>query len=485
MPQNGNTDFGGRAKRGRGRCYIKPCPRAGRKQMPTPSQPLIITAAASCFFFRFFAQATFFPYIAPWLNSNGFDNTQRSLFLGLYFGGRAIAPFFWGWLADATSRHRTVYAIGTVLNTASIALLTLKPTSAAWQGIFLAIGGLSETLNLLDAIVNRSLLYVGASGPIARAFGSLTYAAASPCVGVLIDKMGYREVFLLYLLTLFTIPLVALLPVREAYDAAAATMSKGATDLGVEVAGGAKLRRPPADDESSVVCLLRQLRRPDWALLVIGFMIGLYYAFANSYCFIMLMDRLDATNTQLGVTISFQAVLEFPLFLISTSLLSCLGGRLPAMLSCLLASAYRLLGYVVVQSFYQILAFEPAHAWIVAMQYAALLSFGEDFSAAGLQATAIGAANSSIGIGLVVGTLSFGAIVDAIGLMETFTAVIILLACGSLPLLCYMLGCWRRALGGGMARDGRTESSQLLDAKRPLNTDQGPNDCSSCGVCCF
>lgn len=474
-------------------------------------RPLLLAAAAGAFSVRYFAQAAFFPYLALWLRENGFEDVERAPILTLYFGGRALAPLCWGALADWCGHHLLVYAVGTFSNTLAVLLLTVRPRSPAWQSVLLAIAGLSETLTLLDAMVNRSLVHIGASRTIGRAFGSLTYAIASPLVGFLTGTFGLRSVLLLYSATALTVPLCALLPVVDAYATSLAPLlpvSQPASD-GTVARGAVPMPQPrvaacalgadgPAAAEHSLVHLpraaddapatdapviflvrtpagppanegpaakqgaaaptvqqstgraaatggpatasfLASLRAHDWLCMASLLLVGVYHALFNSFGFILLTERLHASTSQLGATICVQALLEFPLFLAAGSaLMPALGGRLPALLTCHLASALRLLGYVTATSFYSILCFEPAHAWLASLAYAATLEFGESLSAQGLQATAVGAANVCINVGMVVGTLGCGELAGQVGPAETFRYAIPIFASASLPLLVYV-----------------------------------------------
>jgi len=65
---------------------------------------------AAAYLCSFVAVGVWSPFVAPWLASRGLDATRIGLVLGSGAAMKLIAPWAWGWLADATGRHARLVA---------------------------------------------------------------------------------------------------------------------------------------------------------------------------------------------------------------------------------------------------------------------------------------------------------------------------------------------------------------------------------------
>ena len=180
-----------------------------------------VVAASVAFFLRFAALGAVMPYIFLWLEDNGFDVQTRGLVGALSSLASFVAPLVFGAIADATGRHLLILALTTLVNAAAMAALTLWPRTLWWQLLCLVVTGACET-GLIDAIIIRTLAWSGmaSAAPRTRAFGALSWVTLAPFYGWFAREYGIAWLFKLYApLTLASLPICLVLPVRQAYAA--------------------------------------------------------------------------------------------------------------------------------------------------------------------------------------------------------------------------------------------------------------------------
>ena len=186
-----------------------------------PTSRRIVAIASAVYALRFLAMAAYYPYVFLWLESNGFDTHERGLLGGINGLTRVLAPTALGALADWTGRRKLIFVTGSLVNAVAVAALPLVPRSFLAQAALLVVGSLSEQTSLVDAFVQRSLAWAGLAGsqPTARAFGALTWAAAAPIFGELVQLFGLSFLFRLYgvLVACVAMPIVLALPISAAY----------------------------------------------------------------------------------------------------------------------------------------------------------------------------------------------------------------------------------------------------------------------------
>ena len=140
---------------------------------------------------------------------------------------------------------------------------------------------------------------------------------------------------------------------------------------------------------------------------------------------------------QLGLSLTSQALLEVPLFQISSYLIRSLG-MVNALLTCQLAASIRFLGYVTMPTCWHVLPFEVGHGWSFALVYTSMALLGEEFHHLGLQATVLGLANSCQQVGSLFAMLAWSGLISAVHLRSAFKIAVGLFAVVATPLIVTM-----------------------------------------------
>ena len=473
----------------------------------------LVTIASVVFGLRFLVLAAFHPYLYLWLEQNGFGTHERGVLGGVSSVVRFFAPMMLGFLADWLGSRRTVLFVAlTVVNSLAIASLTLAPSSRLAQAGCLVVGALSDCGTLVDAFVMRSLAWAGKAGaaPGARSWGAVSWCIAAPLCGLLADSLGIAALFYAYsLLQLLLLPVILLLPIREAYsnvtqpgrsDAGGSTGAGGNPEAaGSSGDGGGKAgdknhgeksgekdgdavstdREAPA--ESFCVRMRRALcgggRRGKllcFALPLLS-LVGLNMGIGFVWGFIYLKRELHAPGVLVGLSLTAQAAIEVPLFRAASRLVNALGGLRTALLSTSLAAALRFSGWWVAPSPWAVLPFEVGHGWSFALAYTSIAVIGDEFARDGLQATVVGLLSSAMQLGQLGATFGWGFVVEAVGLRSSFAvaAATFGIAACPLPFACAFALCarWRRSrdpalIAAGSARIGREARGRTAAAPR-------------------
>ena len=416
-------------------------------------RPRAVLMLACCtFFMRFLAMATFFPYQTLWLTHAGHSTTTAAAILVLFRAVAFIAPPLIGGLADALRCHREVFLVTSVVHGTAVAALTLFPSSIPWQATCFALSSLTDSSSLVDAMVVRSLAWVGRSdlAPRSRAFGAVSWCAAGPGVGLLARTYGIATIFRIYpILILLNLPATAALPTKRAYaaqtpsdpptksaaapDAPAAAPAAVEADAAPAPAAVTEASEPRRSFVRRALLVLNSTRTLLLLLLVV--LTGVHFGVGFSYGFLFLESELQASGLQLGLSLTSQAIFEVPLFQVAAPLIRRIG-MFTALLTCQLAAAVRFSGYVTMPSAWWVLPFELGHGYSFAISYTVNALLGEEHAASGLQATVLGMASSAQQIGALAATLGWSALIEAAGMRLAFTAATILFATAAVPLLC-------------------------------------------------
>ena len=246
------------------------------------------------------------PYtqIIPYLNHVGYSASQRGVILaGMSLVG-IFGQFLFGFLSD---KYRTVkkfyYAtmIGLVL--VSGAVYAVSGNLIYYHVITVALtGGLFQiVVSLLDAWVLEINPYLVLHYGKIRAFGALGWAIGAPITAWIVNSMGYDKLgWANLIITLLTLAISWTLK-----DAVKITHKEG-----IHLNDVKKL-----------------LMRKEYLVLVaILFMINVISS-ADMYTVIDKMLLLGATNAQVSMKWSLQAILELPLFFLGARLLIRFGGK--------------------------------------------------------------------------------------------------------------------------------------------------------------
>ena len=197
---------------------------------------------------------------------------------------------------------------------------------------------------------------------------------------------------------------------------------------------------------------------------------GIGFAFG----FVYLKRGLHAPGVVIGLSLTFQAAIEVPLFRAANWLVRSLGGVRPALLSTSLAGAVRWFGWWAATTPLAPLPFEAGHGWSFALAFTCISLVADDFTESGLQATVVGILNSTLSFGNIVATVGWGVVVEAVGLRESFGVAALVFTVAALPLLAYAPGCLSGAARAALqcATDGRRrwgrrkkDAARLVDAQ--------------------
>jgi len=275
------------------------------------------------------------PYtqIIPYLNHVGYTASQRGVILaGMSLVG-IFGQFLFGYLSDKYHIVKKFYYL------TMIALVVISGSVYAVSGnliyyhlITVALtGGLFQiVVSLLDAWVLEINPYLILHYGKIRAFGALGWAIGAPITAWIVNALGYDKLGLAYVvITLLTFALSWTL--KDAI----------------------KIPRKEGLHLHDVKKLL--LRKEYLVLVAILFLINVISS-ADMYTVIDKMLILGATNAQVSMKWSVQAILELPLFFLGARLLIRFGGK-RLLLFATAMYFFRFLGYAWASTPYLLIAF--------------------------------------------------------------------------------------------------------------------------------
>jgi hypothetical protein len=178
---------------------------------------------------------------------------------------------------------------------------------------------------------------------------------------------------------------------------------------------------------------------------------GIHFGCGQAFGFIYFERQLGAGGLLLGLCLTTQAAIEVPLFRIAPALVRRMGTR-TALLTCMLAGAYRFGGEAAARHAWQALPFEAGHGWSFAVGYVVRSVLSETYGTPlGLSATIVGLISTTEAFGGLIAIVGGGLLTDVLGLRRVFGILSGALAVAALPLLWYGLPSVSRA-GVGAAR---------------------------------
>ena len=145
---------------------------------------------------------------------------------------------------------------------------------------------------------------------------------------------------------------------------------------------------------------------------MVGFQMGIGFAFGFVY-----LKQAHAPGVVIGLSLTFQAAIEVPLFRAANCLVRSLGGVRPALLSTSLAGSIRWLGWRGHDAA-SAAAVRGGHGWSFALRSRAS-AWWPTTSRRPLQQTVVGILNSAL-FGNIVATVGWGVVVEAVGLRDSF-----------------------------------------------------------------
>ena len=242
------------------------------------------------------------------LLAKGFTSSQIGITVALgNILGVIFQPVFAG-IADSAKRIsiHSLTAVMTSLTAISFGLLYLFPKPAL--AVFTCFLATNTFLQVTQPLVNSVSIYyinhgISVDFGVARAVGSISYAAASSALGWLIEKKGANVIIPAALLFL-ALMLLALLSMPALSSAEASVPSEQ--------------RAKPETVREPFFHFFFRYRRFTLALLGVTLLFT-FHNMTNSYL-IQIVESLGGDSADMGAALSFAAVCELPVMLLFTKL---------------------------------------------------------------------------------------------------------------------------------------------------------------------
>ncbi len=362
----------------------------------TSSDRTHLTAAAGFYFCIFGALGALFPFLPILLRDRGFSGTALGALMATLPISNLVVPPLWGLIADlyrARSQLLFVAAAG-----AGLTLLLLIPegTLLATMGVLVLINLFRAPLTPLADASTRSLL--GAEsvryGQI-RVWGSIGFALAVWATGAL-DAAGRPALML------------------------------GGTGLLYLAAAGVSLGLPRGHTHRR-----QHFGAPAWALLrrprFLLFLAGTaaYYAGHATYdAFISLhLEDLGASHATIGESWAIGVSGEILIMFAAPHILRVVrGSHLLVLCSCVAALRWYLLATVTTPAL--VLLSQPLHGLTFGLWFVAFVDQAQEQAPDGLRSTVQTLASASMGVGMVLGYLGGGRLMDLSGTASVFQAAV-------------------------------------------------------------
>lgn len=346
------------------------------------------------FYFCYFgAGAALMPFLVLYYEQLHLSGDQIAVLAALPPLITLFAASLWGGLADATRQHSRLLVIAMIC-TISLVLLLSRMTSF---GLLVGVIALyafcgapimpladNATLTLLR---DQKHLY----GRL-RLWGAVGWGVTAPLVGQLAERFGAGWSFYAYALLMAGGLVVAVrLPVAEA-------------TLGQPFWRG----------------FARLLSDRRWFFFLAAIYItGVGSGVVNSYLFLY-MERLGATRTLMGLSLSIATVSELIVFALSDRLLARWGVR-RLLVVAFGAVIVRLLAYALIQSPWLVLPVQLLHGLTFSVLWIAGVAYADRIAPQGMGATAQGLFSGvSMGVASATGAFVGGLLYGRIGFATTF-----------------------------------------------------------------
>lgn len=360
---------------------------------PSVVRPAIVMAA-------FFASiGAFFPYIAVYYRSIGLSVESIGLLAALQAAVSLGAAPLWGALVDQLGQVRAPLGVagpGTALAATLLAVASDRPLivvgviglAAAGSGIIPMLD--SRTVDLLGADRDRY--------GRARAWGSAAFIVGSLAVGALIDRVGPRGLFLVYVPGMFLTGLLGWLL------------------LGGQSRAGRRLLRVT---RAEIVSLLRQGRL---ALFLVGSILFWTSVAAVTTFFSIHLVALGAPAEIVGLAWALGALVEVPLMFSFHRIVRRVGPERLLVIG-VVAFAIRAAGFALAPSVALNLAVAPLGGVGFAFFYVGTVTYVARQAPPRLQATAQGIfTGTAFSVGTIVGATLGGQLGAVLSLRGLFGA---------------------------------------------------------------
>jgi len=383
---------------------------------PVPRDVLV---AKAVYFFLSGAFSCVTPFLTIFFESMGFSHSQT----GLLFSIQPFLGFFGGslgtLLADKTRKYKLVLVSGLTLT--SFLRLALFGVHDFWP--MLAVVFATETVSspiypLLDNAVLEVLRSQTQSYGKIRLWGAVGWGIFAALMGWIITFTGLHAAFVGFgVLAAITILLLTFLPM-------------GRPRLHDEIHHQQRLRERRED--STVLTLLRLFSSFEVAaFFVTVFCLGFCMGAILTVLFIFLQS-LGADEIVMGLSITFTCIAEVPFFFFFQRLVKVIGVRGILYLS-FVCYVIRLIYYSFLQNPWLVLPAELLHGITYAAAWSACVLHAKSLAPRGLEATMQGLLTGTHwGIGVGVGALVGGVLLENFGAVDTFRITAGFAVCGML-----------------------------------------------------
>ena len=382
---------------------------------PTLGAPFRIRSG---YFWYYAAVGAFAPFVSLYYHDLGMTGLQLGVLMALPALWTAFTGAIWGSVADSLAIHRLLLRIA-IVAAAAIALVATQPTTFATLLVLMSV--LAFTLvpipPLLDSYaVNIAERTNHAYGSL-RVWGSIGFTVMVLVMGPLLgDRVTSK--FLLFYAACLIVAWLSIFGLPQLSE-----------------------RRPrPLFDGLQAV----KQSKPFLLILLVAYLLATGYAVLSSFMGIHIQE-LGGSTGQVGLAYALSAVTEFPVLMFSGWILTRFGARRMMVIA---------ICFYIVR--FGLLSFAPSPEWVIGAQVFHGLSFGLFLIASvtlahrlvGRDNAATGQAvlgTVSFGFGSITGSLTGGALLDAVGTFAIFRGVTLVMF---LTLIIFVIGNQRNSIEG-------------------------------------
>lgn len=364
-----------------------------------------IFPAKGFYFFFFAALAALAPFLVLYYEDLGLNGRQIGVLSALPPLVTLFAASIWGALADTTRQHQRllVLAVGMII----VMMFILSQTTQFLGLVIVVLVYAFFWAPIIPLVDNTTLELLGEQrdryGRV-RLWGAIGWGLSGPIAGLIIEDQGLRWAFYIFMALMAVCWFITMrLPVQ-----------------GIRV---------PARLGDGMQQLLRNR---EWALfLLVMYLAGFGSSVVHVFLFLYL-EQLSATNFMMGLALTSATLSELVVFFYADRMLRSWGTR-RTLIIAVLALAFRLVLYSFITLPWLALVVQLLHGLTFAAMWAAAVAYAHQIAPPGLGATAQGMFNSvSSGLGAASGAFVGGLLYDAIGVMNTFRWLGVLVAGGLL-----------------------------------------------------
>ena len=354
------------------------------------------------YYFAFLsAAACLLPILTLYYESRGLTGDQIGVLASLPPLLTLLGASVWGGLADATGKHKQILMFAMVgVAGASAGILM----SSSFPSLLLPVLLFSSLFAPLFPLSDNTVLALLQSEPHRygriRLWGSIGWGVAAPLIGVVMERGGLEWGFFAFIALMLVASLIS-------------------TRLPSPVAKVGVLYREG---------LTRLLRDRRWLLfLTVIFLGGIGLAVVDNYLFLYL-SSMQASNTIMGLALSFAVMSEIVIFYRIDVLLLRFGVSRVLVMGLFLYSL-RLFLLSLVHVPWVVLFLQLMHGPTYALMWSAGVAHAKHIAPEGLEATAQGQLSSAYsGLGAVAGALLGGFLYERVGarLMYRYVGVLLI-----------------------------------------------------------